>query len=320
MGTVDRRLRTARVALSAITGASLAALAQPCLAQDAAAPAAGDAQSNGVIVVTGSRIARDGSEAPQPVTVVGTDLLQQRAATNVADTLNELPAFRPLVTPATQQAVGGNVGARVLDLRGLGAERTLVLLDGKRFVPSHPARHGRHQPHPHAAGPARRDRHRRRLGGLWLGRGGGRRQLHPRQGIHWPSRNRAVRHLTGGGCRGLLRRAGLRHEVRRRARPPHDCRRIRQERGPGRLLHARLVPQRNGAARRRQRHRQDRARWPRAARLVGRGRVCLGRPRGWPIPGNDLQPRRQPAPVPVRPVARWWNYVHPQPGRRGRAL
>src|SRR5690606_26511178 len=35
-----------------------------------------------------------------------------------------------------QQAVGGNVGARVLDLRGLGGERTLVLVDGKRFVPS----------------------------------------------------------------------------------------------------------------------------------------------------------------------------------------
>ena len=136
MRRVNRRLRARRVALGAITGVSLAALAQPCLAQDPAAPAAGEAQANGVIVVTGSRIARDGTEAPQPVTVVGTDLLQQRASTNVADTLNELPAFRPLVTPATQQAVGGNVGARVLDLRGLGGERTLVLLDGKRFVPS----------------------------------------------------------------------------------------------------------------------------------------------------------------------------------------
>jgi outer membrane receptor protein involved in Fe transport len=95
-----------------------------------------DASESGAIVVTGSRIQRDGAEAPSPVTVVGEELFAQRASTNVADALNELPAFRPLVSPATQQAVGGNVGARVLDLRGLGGERTLVLLDGKRFVPS----------------------------------------------------------------------------------------------------------------------------------------------------------------------------------------
>jgi outer membrane receptor protein involved in Fe transport len=88
------------------------------------------------VIVTGSRIARNGFTAPTPVTVLGQERLQQRGATNVADALNELPSFRPLVTPLTQQAVGGNIGARVLDLRGLGATRTLVLLDGKRFIPS----------------------------------------------------------------------------------------------------------------------------------------------------------------------------------------
>ena len=64
------------------------------------------------------------------------DRIEQRAYTNVGEALNELPLFRPLVSPATQQAVGGNIGARVLDLRGLGGVRTLVLLDGKRFIPS----------------------------------------------------------------------------------------------------------------------------------------------------------------------------------------
>ncbi len=127
----QRKLRaySANLLVGAVTSVSLLALAQPAVAQ-----AAEDSET--AIVVTGSRIARDGTEAPSPVTVIGTDLLEQRATTNVADTLNELPLFRPLVTPATQQAVGGNVGARVLDLRGLGGERTLVLLDGKRFVPS----------------------------------------------------------------------------------------------------------------------------------------------------------------------------------------
>ena len=130
-------------------GAALGAIALAicpavAFAQDNGAPApeagqqaAADSQPTMQdIVVTGSRIARSGFDAPTPVSVVGQERLQQRAITNVGDALNELPSFRPLVTPATQQAVGGNIGARVLDLRGLGGTRTLVLLDGKRFVPS----------------------------------------------------------------------------------------------------------------------------------------------------------------------------------------
>lgn len=126
------RISSARGLLSSAAAIALTAGFTPAFAQEAA----DDGADETAIVVTGSRIARDGAKAPTPVTVIGADLLQQRASTNVADTLNELPAFRPLVTPATQQAVGGNVGARVLDLRGLGGERTLVLLDGKRFVAS----------------------------------------------------------------------------------------------------------------------------------------------------------------------------------------
>lgn len=89
------------------------------------------------VTVTGSRIQRpDGFGAPQPITVIGADRLEQRAITNIGDALNELPAFRASTNPATQQNTGGNIGARVLDLRGLGAPRTLVLVDGKRFVAS----------------------------------------------------------------------------------------------------------------------------------------------------------------------------------------
>lgn len=122
-------------------GAALCALVVPAMGQEAASQPAqqqaeGDDSATADIVVTGSRIARSGFNAPTPVTVVGEERLAQRAITNVGDALNELPSFRPLVTPATQQAAGGNIGARVLDLRGLGATRTLVLLDGKRFVPS----------------------------------------------------------------------------------------------------------------------------------------------------------------------------------------
>ncbi|MEO0032782.1 MAG: hypothetical protein RIS94_2540 [Pseudomonadota bacterium] len=128
---VNRRRR------ALVRSAAAVALLAPALAfaQDAAQapPAEPSAEA---IIVTGSRIAQTGMTAPTPVTVVGAQRLEQRAQTNVGDALNELPSFRALVTPNTQQAAGGNIGARVLDLRGLGATRTLVLLDGKRFVPS----------------------------------------------------------------------------------------------------------------------------------------------------------------------------------------
>jgi iron complex outermembrane receptor protein len=90
------------------------------------------------VTVTGSRIQRaSGFTAPTPVTVIGSERLEQRAIANVGDLLNELPSFRASTNPSTIQTTGGsNIGARVLDLRGLGASRTLLLVDGKRFVAS----------------------------------------------------------------------------------------------------------------------------------------------------------------------------------------
>jgi iron complex outermembrane recepter protein len=89
------------------------------------------------VTVTGSRIQRpSGFTTPTPVTVVGAERLEQRGITNIGDALNELPSFRATNGPATTQNIGGSIGARVLDLRGLGAARTLVLVDSKRFVAS----------------------------------------------------------------------------------------------------------------------------------------------------------------------------------------
>lgn len=91
------------------------------------------------IIVTGSRIARAGFTAPTPVTVVGSDRIEAFAATNIGEVLTSFPAFRETESPATsgvQTGEGGNLGARYLDLRGLGANRTLVLVDGKRFAPT----------------------------------------------------------------------------------------------------------------------------------------------------------------------------------------
>jgi len=127
----------------------LGVAASPALAQEPAGAASGAAASNTqddttrsgedqAIVVTGSRIV-SGFDRPTPVSVMGADRLAERGATNLGDALNELPSFRATNTPASTGlgATAGNyIGGRILDLRGLGAVRTLTLVDGKRFVPS----------------------------------------------------------------------------------------------------------------------------------------------------------------------------------------
>jgi len=86
------------------------------------------------IVVTGTRIVRSGFTAPTPLTVIGADLLQQRAANNIGEVLTQLPSFRATTSPTTSTVFGNS--AFYADLRGLGAQRTLVLVDGRRFVPT----------------------------------------------------------------------------------------------------------------------------------------------------------------------------------------
>lgn len=89
------------------------------------------------VVVTGSRIVRDGYEAPTPLTVVGIEQLQDSGKQNIADTLNLMPVFQGSNTPATTGiGNGGTSGGNNLNLRALGANRTLVLFDGHRIAPS----------------------------------------------------------------------------------------------------------------------------------------------------------------------------------------
>jgi len=121
-------------------GISLALAAAPAFAQDDAADQALAAEHEPAeaeaIVITGSRIARSGFDQPTPVTVVGVEQIQRQAAVNVAQVLNDLPAFRPQATPTTNAIFTNNIGASTADLRGLGANRTLVLVNGRRVVPS----------------------------------------------------------------------------------------------------------------------------------------------------------------------------------------
>ncbi len=85
------------------------------------------------IVVTGSRIARQDLAAPSPVQSVDAVALVQTNTVNSEDFLNTLPQVIPAFDSASNNP--GN-GTATVSLRGLGTNRTLVLVDGMRFVGS----------------------------------------------------------------------------------------------------------------------------------------------------------------------------------------
>lgn len=90
-----------------------------------------------VIVVTGSRIAVDpNTGSPAPITTVDAAELTQSGTADVVDVLREIPALSTSTT--TEGSIDGvfseSVGQAILNLRGLGANRTLVLVNGRRHV------------------------------------------------------------------------------------------------------------------------------------------------------------------------------------------
>ena len=88
------------------------------------------------ISVTGSRILREGAIAPSPVTVIsGADLINT-GALNIGEALNELPALANTFSLSNSGRFIGTAGLNVLDLRNMGTDRTLVLVNGKRHVSS----------------------------------------------------------------------------------------------------------------------------------------------------------------------------------------
>ncbi|WP_447727180.1 TonB-dependent receptor plug domain-containing protein [Sphingomonas koreensis] len=130
-GSVARRSRFLLLA------SVFAAAAAPAFAQT---EPAGEADESQEIVVTGSLVERSGFDTPTPVTVIGMDAIERVAAPSIADVINQMPALRPSLTPTSAVNAGGNTqtGGNFLDLRGLGYARTMVLLDGRRYVPTNP--------------------------------------------------------------------------------------------------------------------------------------------------------------------------------------
>lgn len=98
--------------------------------------ATGSAASDqsGEIVVTGSRIRRPNLDSPVPVTSISGEEFFKTGSTSVGDVLNELPALTSTFSQSNSTRFLGTSGLSLLDLRGLGTQRTLVLVNGRRHV------------------------------------------------------------------------------------------------------------------------------------------------------------------------------------------
>ena len=110
--------------LALLAGGSMATSA---LAQDSEDEGDGD-----VIIVTGTRIQNPNIAAASPVNTIGQDEIAKQFTPNVERVFRDLP----LTIPGDGENVNnGTGGAATIDLRGLGPERSLVMIDGKRLVP-----------------------------------------------------------------------------------------------------------------------------------------------------------------------------------------
>ena len=134
------------------------------------------------VFVTGSRISRQGFDAPTPVTAIDSDYLLSLGFVNVGAAVQQLPSNKASLTPETNGFGSFNVGAEIANLRALGAQRTLTLIDVQQPVHRQHG-HGKRRPEsdPTAVARTHGNRDRRRLGRIRLRRRGRRDQRHPEQ-------------------------------------------------------------------------------------------------------------------------------------------
>ena len=125
-----------------VAGCSLIALAGTAQAQDAAAPdlvtrdsAPDEAAPAGDIVVTGSRIPTSLTEGPSPVTVIDADTIRSNGYTSVPELLAAVTQNSgETQSPQSGSSADFTPGAQQVDLRGLGPNHTLVLINGRRIA------------------------------------------------------------------------------------------------------------------------------------------------------------------------------------------
>ena len=120
---------------------TLCAAASSAYAQDPS-PTKPKAEDTTVIVVTGSRIARRDMKAESPISTISSVSLASAAQPSLDKAIGEIPQFEAAQGAAevgdVQGSIGFGGGASYSDLRGVGRNRSLVLMDGRRLMPSTP--------------------------------------------------------------------------------------------------------------------------------------------------------------------------------------
>jgi len=114
---------------SQIGSATLLALGSILLAPAAFAQTAAPAER---VEITGSRIKTLNATSSSPITTVGEQQLKEQQPVAIEEVIRSLPAAVPAIGPGTNNGTGGGA---TIDLRGLGSNRTLVLVNGRRLVP-----------------------------------------------------------------------------------------------------------------------------------------------------------------------------------------
>ena len=130
-----KRARLRHTLAGGVSAAVLALWAGPALAQDEAdeaATSAGTDNRDGTILVTGSRIRTDGTQSPVPLTVVSADAIEALSPGPIISGVSQLPQFYGNQTP-NSGAFFTRAGYGSLNMRGLGVNRTLTLLNGRRM-------------------------------------------------------------------------------------------------------------------------------------------------------------------------------------------
>ncbi|KLJ01408.1 TonB-dependent receptor [Luteimonas sp. FCS-9] len=122
--------------LSTAIAATLLASATTAAAQES--PASDSTQTLDRVNVTGSRIAREGFVTPSPVTGITAEEIRATGAVTIGDLMTKMPALSPTYTLGNSTRFIGTAGLGLVDLRGMGTSRTLVLVNGRRHVGASP--------------------------------------------------------------------------------------------------------------------------------------------------------------------------------------
>ena len=133
-------LKPSLFATSLFSTAAILAAAGPAFAQEALTTEKGDDDAVEELVVTGSRIRRSEFNSPDPVQILTSEQSELKGIADTAGLLRSATVVSgsPQVTTALSSAfvLEGGPGAQTVSLRGLGANRTLVLVNGRRTGPA----------------------------------------------------------------------------------------------------------------------------------------------------------------------------------------